>query len=346
MPLYDCFVSVVAPVCNDSAIIEAFIKDVIAALRATYVNYELVLVDDGSEDDTVVKINSLLGTYENIRLILLSRQFGVQVAISAGLDSVIGDFVVVMVPNSDPPHLISKIVQQARNGAGVVFGIRNNHAGASLLMRACTAIFYWYCKKSLKLTLPKDSTQFCVLSRQAVNAVIQIKRRSRYLPDLSSQVGYVKKSFVYEPINRSGKPKIKSFIEEINLAIDIIITNSRHPLRFVSWLGIAASIINVLYTGYILSIYLFKPHVAEGWTTLSLQNAGMFFLVFLILTVLSEYIGRILIESQDGPLYYVLDEKNSSVMMADQERKNVIKDTIRDQLGTPEIEHGKQRISM
>src|SRR5438105_2405397 len=95
----------------------------------------------------------------------------------------------------------------------------------------------------------------------------------------------------------------------------IIVTNSTHPLRFVSWLGLFGGTLNVLYVGYVAAIYLFKKDVAAGWTTLSLQTAGMFFFVFLILVILSEYIGRILEESKERPLYYVLEERNSSVLL-------------------------------
>ena len=321
----------VAPVYNDSTIIEDFIAEVTTVLQKNYSNYELVLIDDGSEDDTVAKITVLLGKYKCIRLIRLSRRFGEEIAISAGLNSVIGDFTVVMLPNSDPPQLIPKIVDQARNGAGIIFGIRNNRSGYSFLMRIGSSIFHWYCKRILKLTLPKGSTQFRVLGRQAVNAIVQIKDRYRYLRVVSSHIGYATQSFVYEPINRKGISQRIGFLEAASIAVNIIIKTSRHPLRFVSWFGIIASMVNMLYTGFVIYSYIFGDNIAEGWTTLSLQSSIMFFFIFLILTVLSEYIGHILVESEDRPLYYVLEEKNSSVLIVDQERKNVVSDSVIDE---------------
>ena len=327
MPVTDCFVSVVVPVGNDAAIIEPFVHEVMAVLRGHYSNYELVLVDDGGEDATVAKISALSDQYECLRLIRLSRRFGADVAIFAGLDSVIGDFVVVMLPNSDPPQLIPQIVQLARESGGIVFGIARGGERPSLLMRAGVGLFHWYCTRIARLNLPKDTTHFRVLSRQAVNAVTQVKNRYRYLRILTTDIGYDTRSFVYQPLNRIGEPQTRRLLDAVGAAVDIMITTSRHPLRFVSWLGVTASVLNVMYIGYVVVVYMLKDQVAEGWTTLSLQNAAMFFFVFLILTVTSEYLGQILAETIERPLYYVLEERQSAVLIADEQRKNVVSES-------------------
>lgn len=335
MAATDCFVSVVAPVGNDAAIIDSFVQDVMTVLRDNYTNYELVLVDDGSEDETVAKVTQLHERHECMRLIRLSRRFGEEIAIFAGLDSVIGDFVVVMLPNSDPPSLIPEMVGLARQTGGIVFGIAQGQP-QSLVVRLGSAVFYWYCRRVAELNLPKNTTQFRVLSRQAVNALTQVKNRYRYLRVLSTHVGFRSRSFPYRPLNRSGEPQARRFLQAMNAAIDIMITTSGHPLRFASWLGILASACNMLYATYVVLIYALKDQVAEGWTTLSLQNAAMFFFVFLILTVSSEYLGHILVESKDRPLYYVLEERHSTVLIADEDRKNVVTESARGTQGGAE----------
>ena len=335
MPVSDCFVSVVAPLFDDSVIIEDFVTDVIHVLRQNYANYELVLVDDGSNDDTATKLNAVLGRYECIRVIRLSRRFGEEIAIFAGLDTVIGDFVVVMIPNWDPPSLIPDLVHAARAGSEVVFGVSSAPRADTFLIRIGSAIFDWYCRKVLKLNVPKSSTQFRVLSRQAVNAVITVKNVHRYLRILSADVGFARASLNYQPINRGGPSKRRGVWEAIALATDIIITASTHPLRFASWLGVLASSINLLYASYVVAIFFFKDRVAEGWTTLSLQSALMFFFVFLIMIVISEYIGHILVETLNRPLYYVLEEKNSSVLVADEDRRNIVKESNEQALANP-----------
>ena len=107
----------------------------------------------------------------------------------------------------------------------------------------------------------------------------------------------------------------------------MVISYSTQPLRWVSWLGLLASGLNLLYMVYVLATYLLRSRVAEGWTTLSLQASGMFFLLFLCLSVLSEYVGRILEESRDRPLYHVLEERNSNVLLANRDRTNIVKES-------------------
>lgn len=320
----DCFVSVIAPLSNDGPILESFVAEVVAVLRTHYMNYELVLVDDGSTDDTAARLDSVLARHDCVRVIRLSRRFGEEIAIFAGLDTVIGDFVVIMIPNWDPPSLIPTMVQQARDGAEVVFGASSSPRDAGFLMRAGAAAFDWYCRRVLRLSVPNESTQFRALSRRAVNAVIATKSVHRYLRVLSAEVGFTRAEVRYSPADRGGGPRRRSIREAVALAAAIIVSASPHPLRMASWLGVLASALNLLYVVYIVIVYLVKPDVAPGWTTLSMQSAGMFFFVFLILTVMSEYIGHILVETTNRPLYHVLEERASATLLAQEDRRNIV----------------------
>jgi glycosyltransferase involved in cell wall biosynthesis len=327
MPNSDCFVSVIAPLFNESHIIETFVSEVIQVLRDRYTNYELVLVNDGSEDDTADRVTSLLQTYECIRLISLSRHFGMEVAISSGLDSVIGDFVVVILPDSDPPQLIPDLIEECRMGKDLLIGARKNRRGEPLWMKIGVNLFYWCCRKLFKIPLTKNATQFRVLSRQVVNALIQVQDKYRYLRLLSVYMGYKSQTFTYEPIKRSNKTKSRGFWESINLGLQIIFMNSVHPLRLASYLSLLASMFNLIYMGYVVLIYLFKEKVAEGWVTLSMQNAVMFFLFSIVLAILCEYVGLIFANSKGWPPYYIAEEKNSSVLIVDSQQRNIVKDS-------------------
>lgn len=323
----DCFISVVAPVSNDGPIVEGFVRDTLGVLREHYANYELVLVDDGSTDDSVQRIGELLRQHECVRLIRLSRHFGDEVAIASGLDSVIGDFVVILRPDSDPPALIPEFVARARSGHGIVYGVRTSREGEPFWQRLGARLFYWLCIRVLGVALSPNSTDFRVLSRQALNAVGRVKDRSRYLRILTLSVGFANTAIPYQQVHRRPHVRRRSFTESVGLAWDIMVTQSTHPLRMVSWLGLGASTLNLLYMMYVAAIFLFKPSVMEGWTTLSLQASTMFFLVFLILAVLCEYIGRILEETRERPLYHVLEERNSNVLLAQAHRTNVVDDS-------------------
>ncbi len=318
----DCVISAIVPLHNDSDIIDSFVGELADALKSNFAVYEMVLVDDGSTDETVAKVNALLSKHPRIRLIRLSRRFGQEIAISAGLDSVIGDFVVVMLPDTDPPSLVSEMVNQARSGAEMVFGIRKSRATDPWFLKAGASLFYGFCNAVLRLNLQKNSTHFRVLSRRVVNALIQIRDRGRYLRTLSQQVGFENRSFEYELIERRSPPRTKSLGEAIGLAINIIVANTRKPLRVASWAGLAIAALNAAYILYLTASYLLHGN-GYGIAT-SLQGAVMFLFLFLILAVLCEYVGRIVDESQGRPLYYVMDENNSSVLPLDEHAKNIV----------------------
>lgn len=321
----DCFTSVVAPLHNDAAIVEQFAREVTDVLQRHYTNYELVLVDDGSTDGTADAVRALLAALPCVRFIRLSRQFGEEAAITAGLDAVIGDFVVVMLANTDPPQLIPTLVRHLRDGAGIAFGVLEDRSADSWSVRLGASAWYWYARRFLRLNLPAHSSQFRALSRQAVNAIVRIRDRFRYLRILSADVGYRAVPVPYRPVRRDAARPQRSFVERASASVDIVVANSQHPLRLVTFLALGAGALNVVYAAYVVATYLFRHgRVAEGWTTLSLQTCGMFFFVFLILAVMSEYVGHILVESRDRPLYYVLEESDSPVRLATADRRNVV----------------------
>jgi dolichol-phosphate mannosyltransferase len=233
-----------------------------------------------------------------------------------------------MSPNSDPPELIADLVAQARSGCEVLLGIARKQPRVSLLRRMGSRLFHWYCRTILQVKLLENGTNFRVLERQAVNALTQIRDRHRYLRFMSVQIGFCSKSFLYDPICRSGRPRIRPLAEAVDIALHVIMNTSRHPLRLVSWLGIIASGANIVYALYVIYSLLFGTDLEPGWASLCLQNAAMFFFVFLILTVLSEYVGHILSESRQRPLYHVIEELHSATLVPHAERRNVVREAL------------------
>lgn len=323
----DCFVSVVAPLHDDADIVEAFLREVIAVVRREYENYEVVLVDDGSTDDTAARVASFLEQERCIRLIRLSRRFGQDIAISAGLDTVIGDFVVVMVPESDPPELVPEVVERCRRGPGIVYGIRAHRPSESLVMKVGSRLFYWYFRRVLGVDLPPNSTDFRAYSRQSVNAITRIKDHLRYLRTFGTYVGFGGEPFVYQPRPRRTRLRSRTLGEAIGLAINMTVANSTRPLRIVSVLGLALSGLCALHIVYVLLLHAFARDIVEGWATQQVAGSVMFMFMFVILATLCEYVGRLLGEVKDRPLYFVLEERTSSVLLVDEQRKNVVTET-------------------
>jgi dolichol-phosphate mannosyltransferase len=319
---------VIAPLSDDADIVEAFVLETTGILRAQFANYELVLVDDGSTDDTVARVTRLLERVECVRLIRCSRRFGTEVAISAGLDTAIGDFVVVALPEMDPPALIPEMVERSRRDARTIVGVRTHRDEESFGMRIGVRFFYWYCNRILKFSVPRNSTYFRVLSRQAVNAVAQIKDRMRFLRILSVDVGFPVEEFRYEPIHRRRERRRRRLVEAIDVAVGIVVSNSTHPLRVVTGLGLVASGLNLLYMLYVVAIYLFK-HLS--------QRAGRLFASDLgdVLLPLPLHVRPVRVHRADRrrgptrPLYHTLEERNSSVVVA-HERRNVATESARE----------------
>jgi glycosyltransferase involved in cell wall biosynthesis len=327
MTTADLFVSVVAPLRDDADIVGEFLREVSDTLASHYANYEIVLVDDASEDATVARVDELLTTIRCVRLIRLSRSFGVEVAITAGMESAIGDYVVIMMPETDPPALIPEFVEACREGVGIVTGLADTDGARSGPARLLARVFHWYGRRFWGTDVMLGATHFRVLSRQTVNAFTQIRDAYRQLRWFSAAVGFRSYSLTYVPLRRTGRSRRRTFWAHANEALEMIIVNSRHPLRFASQLGLLASVINLLYLCYVVIVYLVRKDVAKGWTTLSLQQGVMFFLVFVVLTVLCEYTGRILEEARSRPFYFILEEKNSSVLLNDFERRNVVSES-------------------
>lgn len=325
-PASDTFVSVVAVIQNDALILEEFATQTLAVLKEHYENYELILVDNGSQDHLLEKVDQLLKQENGIRVMELSRAFGKDAAIDAGLVSSIGDFIVVMMPETDPPAMIPEMVQKSREGSDIVVGIPRADEPPKRLYRLGAKLLHAYFHRVLKIDLHPGSSDFRVLSRRAANAITSIRDRRRHLRHFVATIGYRSTTVDYDPVPRKSPKAPPALLDHINQAIDLIVASSSHPLRVVSLLGLLASGVNLLYLVYVLIVYAVYPGVAEGWTSISFVQGVMFFLIFLMFSVLSEYVGRVLEEAQQRPLFFVRGERNSSVLLKDESRRNVVEE--------------------
>lgn len=319
----DTFVTVVAPVAGSAAAIRQFVSDTSELLQAHYANYEIVLVDAGAESAAIEELLGLLKKLACIRIIRLSQRTNLEIAIFAGLEAAIGDYVVVLMPNTDPPAVVIDLVAQMVGGQDIVYGLSKTPVARTLLSGLGARLFYWYGRRYLGLNIPPNSTYLVGLNRRSINALTRIKGRYRHVRHLTRQVGFKTAVYLYEPLKPAGAAKQRGLWESLRLAKEIVVSYSHHPLRVVSALGLVASGVNLVYAAYTISVYIFDRRVTEGWTTLSLELAVMFFILFIILSVVCEYIGRILDETRAQPAYHIMEELNSTVLVADETRRNV-----------------------
>lgn len=320
----DVFLSVVAPVHDPGAMLAPFVAEAVELLRATYRHFELILVDDGSRIDPTLW-DAVLSRHDGVRVLHLSREFGEEQAIAAGLDSAIGDFVVTLSPGADPLALIPALVQRAREGADVVLGVRRSRAGDPWWLRAGAAGFYWYARRVMQLDVPANATHFRCLSRQALNALNKLRETGSRLRVFSTYIGYASAAFPYDPIGHTRRSRSRTPGEAVSLALGMVLDNTAHPLRLASLLGVAAAVLNVAYAAYVLAVYAVRDDVAPGWATMSLTSAAQFFFLSIILAVLCEYVGRLPRRFGTEPGYYVREERSSAVLLRD-DRPNVVRD--------------------
>lgn len=321
-------ISIIVPLDQDSRLVNLVVPEIDRVMAANYRFFEIVLVDDGSTDGTDKAVQEVLKSIKRIRYQRLSRRFGRDIALSAGIESAIGDYVVTLDPRTDPISEIPAMIQACRQTGGIVHGLADNPMGRTWLRNLTGAMFRNYCKKHLGVELKRGVSDFRVMSRQAVNALLQIREQSRYLRVLTLTLGYDHQFVNYRIESREGAERQEAFFSEISMAIDLVAANTRHPLRLVTGLGMAGAILNLIYAFYVIGVYFTKPSVIEGWTTTSLQISGMFFFVCLILAVLSEYVGAILGEVRSRPLYFISHEANSTVLLEDTVQSSLVKESV------------------
>jgi dolichol-phosphate mannosyltransferase len=321
---YDVFVSVVIPLSDDADILDDVINEVAKVLKENYNNYEIIFVDDGSRDYTKSLFEERMGTVQCLRYFRLSRKFGLEVAIECGLDHAIGDVVVVLRPECDPPELIPEIIDQAQCCKGIVIGTRDLFERRSKVYRIAYNAYHRLCQFFLEKPQIYGSTHFIALTRSALNGLLRIKDTHRNLRVLCMYTGYKVKALEYKRIQRRKPERHRNPFVLIEDCTSMIVSNSLRPLRYVGAIAAISSLFNFSYLGYVLFMRIFIEGVQPGWAATSFQNAIMFGLVFFVASVLCEYLARVLEEVKARPLYFIEEEKQGSVMLADSAVLNVV----------------------
>lgn len=308
--MLDIKLSVIAPMYNEEAVIELFLEKTIKVLDRHFVNYELILVDDGSTDHTVLRCLPYIKSNKNIRLLSFSRNYGHEIASTAGLDHALGDYVVLMDADlQHPPELIPDMVKKAGEGFDVVCASRTNRERESWLKKITANLFYKLSRKMTGFELQSDTGNFRLISRAVVDSLSKMKESNRHLVMMFAYVGYKTATIAYHcPPRVAGKSKY-NLRKLIVLSLDSIVGFSSRPLRIMSCFSVFISILMMVYAGFILIEKLFAhQQLADGMASIIFLTSGLFSVLFLFLAIISEYIGRILIETKNRPLYNLKQE--------------------------------------
>lgn len=301
--------SIVVPVFNEAEGINAFyarMKSVADAMQD--VDHELIFVEDGSTDQSFARLRALAEADSRVAIIKFARNFGHQMAITAGLDAARGDCVVVIDADlQDPPEVIPEMVQRWRDGYDVVYGVRAYRKGESALKVLTASFFYRLLRWMTNIEIPVDAGDFRLVSRRALHQLQQMRESDRFVRGLVSWIGFRQTGVSYSRDPRFAGETKYPFRKMLRFALDGITSFSTVPLRLASLLGYTAS-------GFaFLALILMFPmkllgFTIHGWASMMV---GMFFLggvQLVCLGIIGEYIGRIFTEVKNRPLYIVEEE--------------------------------------
>lgn len=323
LPLTDIITSVIVVAQNDEDIIQERILEIHEELKKIKVNFEILVIDNNSLDNTVEKVRDLSKKIPFIRVIVLSRTYTYDVAFTAGLDSCIGDYAIIFSLYTDPAKVIPVLLQELLTKDVVIGKTKTPITHYSILSRLLLS----FVTKLSRHEFTYRTNFLAGFNRKAINAITRTRRRSRNVSYLNYLIGLKKHELIYLPI-KSYKQKIKNenFFQIFFTVTDIIISNSFRPIRLLTFLGILASVLFILYVILItcIEIIFHKSLAPQGWISISAVMGSMFLLLFSLLALISEYLIRTLDESRDEPLYFVADEIDKSMILAKEDALNIV----------------------
>jgi glycosyltransferase involved in cell wall biosynthesis len=298
--------TVVVPAYNEAAVLETFHERLSRVLDELPIDGDVLYVDDGSADGTWAVIESLASRDPRAGALKLSRNFGKEAAMTAGLDEADADAVVVIDADlQDPPELIPALVEQWRAGYDVVYATRSARAGETGFKRFTSAAFYRAMEKLSDTPVPRDTGDFRLLSRRALEALRQLRERQRFMKGLFAWIGYRQIAVHYQRDPRHAGRTKWNYWRLTQLAVEGITSFSTAPLRLATWTGLGASCLAFVYGLWVLTKALLYGDPVRGYPTLMLVILFLGGVQLLALGVIGEYLGRNYAESKQRPLYFV-----------------------------------------
>jgi glycosyltransferase involved in cell wall biosynthesis len=314
--------SVVAPMYNEEATATAFYERVCGALEG--LPFEMVLVDDGSTDGTARIVDELATADPRVKVVRLSRNFGHQTAITAGLDHARGDAVVMIDADlQDPPEVITQLVAKWREGVDVVYAVRLRRTGETRFKLATASAFYSLMGKVSNIELQPDAGDFRLMGRQALDGLLAMRERNRYLRGMTVWVGFTQAAVPYERDARYAGETKYTLSRMLRFSLDAISSFSHLPLQVATVLGFIFSFIAFLAIPVVIGLKIADSYL-PGFSTLTIVVLLLGGINLIAVGIIGEYVGRIYDEVKRRPLYLVKERRNmredESVGQAERER--------------------------
>ncbi|HET8898639.1 MAG TPA: glycosyltransferase family 2 protein [Rhodanobacteraceae bacterium] len=300
--------TVVVPAYNEASVLRAFQQRLGTVLDGLDLPARVLYVDDGSSDDTWPLIESLAAADARVSGLRLSRNFGKEAALSAGLDHVDDAAVAVVVIDADlqdPPELIPELIARWRDGGDAVYAVRSSRAGETVFKKFTSAAFYRVMERVADTAIPRDTGDFRLLSRRALDALRQLPERQRFMKGLFAWIGFRQIGVPYQRDGRHAGRSKWNYPRLLNLAIEGITSFSTAPLRLATLAGVITSLLAFGFGTWVLLKALLWGDPVRGYPSLMIVMLFLGGMQLLALGVIGEYLGRTYTESKQRPLYFV-----------------------------------------
>jgi glycosyltransferase involved in cell wall biosynthesis len=306
--------SVIIPIFNEAEVIDELerrLRGVMSKLEASVRSWEVVFIDDGSKDASLQMLRRMAAAERRFKVVSFARNFGHQMAITAGVDMAEGEAVVIMDADlQDPPEVVIEMIERWREGFDVVYGVRKSRAGETAFKKLTAALFYRLLNSMLGVAIPVDAGDFRLVSRPVVMTMRALRERHRFVRGMVAWVGFKQSALYYDREARFAGETKYPFSKMLRFAVDAITSFSVLPLRFASWLGVGSALVAVAYALFALYTKLFLAGVVPGWTTIMIAVALGTSAQLFMTGILGEYVGRIYEEIKRRPLYITAEKIN------------------------------------
>lgn len=318
-------ISILIPAYNEEEVLQQLydrLNKVISTIP--FYDFEILFVNDGSKDSTLQQIKSLREKDHNISYVNLSRNFGKETAMIAGLDYAAGDAVIIIDADlQDPPELIPEMIRYWEMGYDDVFAKRRSRAGESWLKKTTASTYYKILQKMTRIPIQKNTGDFRLLDRRCVEALKQIRETQRYTKGMFSWIGYNKKEILFDRDPRAAGETKWNYLKLMDLAIEGITSFTTTPLRISAMFGCVISFFAFVYMIWIISKTLLFGENVAGYPSLMTVILFLGGIQLISLGIIGEYLGRIFNETKNRPLYFV-DEYNNEKVLNDRRNQNEI----------------------
>ncbi|HEX23252.1 MAG TPA: glycosyltransferase [Chromatiales bacterium] len=300
--------SIIVPVFNEQEVLREFYRRLSQVLDGIDATMEIVFVNDGSTDYSLLQLQELQASDPRIVILDLSRNFGKEIAMTAGLDHVRGDAVVIIDADlQDPPELIPQMIEEWRHGFDMVYAQRRSRTGESTLKKTTASLFYRIMQRISRVQIPVDTGDFRLLSRRAVDALSGLRERHRFMKGLFAWIGYPQKAIPYDRDARHDGTSKWNYLALWNFALEGITSFSTLPLKVATYLGTFTAFGAFFYGLFIIVQTLFFGNPVAGYPSLLVVVLFLGGIQLMALGVIGEYLGRMFDETKGRPLYLIKD---------------------------------------